>query len=129
MGNQPPDRAFGERIKEIISSSVYAGHALHVIAKRWGVSPAMISYYKSGEKLPSMKSAMRIAMDSGFCVEYILTGRGPKHPPGTNGGNGDGIEEPPWQSLPPEERTRFAEALHAVADQVARYKKGKMSAE
>jgi hypothetical protein len=36
--------------------------------------------YWNGEKLPSMKQAILMAKRLNICVEWLLTGRGPKHP-------------------------------------------------
>jgi len=48
-------------------------------AKLLGISPSMYSAYSSGKKLPSMGRAITIANTLGVCVEWLLTGKGPKH--------------------------------------------------
>lgn len=123
MGKQPPDRAFGKRIQEVIDSHAYAGCALNTVAKRWGVSPAMVSYYKSGEKLPSMKTAMRIAVDSGFCVEYILTGRGPQRP-GQPNGDGNTLD---ISMLPHGQQVHLKALVHEIQEQHTHYQKGQVA--
>lgn len=50
------------------------------LAKTFEVSQPMISYYMNGAKLPSMDKAIQIAVKTGVCVEWLLTGRGPKNP-------------------------------------------------
>jgi transcriptional regulator with XRE-family HTH domain len=50
------------------------------IAKEFGVKQPMISYWRYGQKLPSMETAQIIAKRCGVCVEWLLTGRGPKYP-------------------------------------------------
>jgi transcriptional regulator with XRE-family HTH domain len=50
------------------------------LSKIFGVSPPMISYWRKGDKLPAMETAQRIAKRCGICVEWLLTGRGPKYP-------------------------------------------------
>ncbi len=50
------------------------------LAKIFKVSAPMITYWRKGEKLPSMEKAQTIARVCGVCVEWLLTGRGPKYP-------------------------------------------------
>lgn len=50
------------------------------LGKFFGVSGVMVWNYYHGEKLPSMKTAIVIAQKLDICVEWLLTGRGPKHP-------------------------------------------------
>lgn len=50
------------------------------MAKALGVSEGMFTSYKNGEKLPSMAKAIEIAEKTGVTVEWLLTGRGAKHP-------------------------------------------------
>ena len=67
---------FGQACREANLSDTQAD-----LAKIFMVSAAMISYYKTGKKLPSMETALLIATKTGVCVEWLLSGRGPKHPP------------------------------------------------
>ena len=50
------------------------------LGKCFGVSGPMICGYRSGDKLPSMGTAIVIAEKTGVTVEWLLTGRGKKHP-------------------------------------------------
>lgn len=53
------------------------------LGKCFGVSGPMVHSYRSGEKLPSMGTAIKIAEKAGVSVEWLLTGRGEKHPKNT----------------------------------------------
>ncbi len=55
------------------------------LAKLFEVSQPMVSYYMNGVKLPSMDKAIHIAIVCGVCVEWLLTGRGPKNPQAESG--------------------------------------------
>lgn len=48
--------------------------------KELGVSAVMIHNYKAGKKMPSIEKAVEIATRCGVCVDWLLTGRGPKTP-------------------------------------------------
>jgi len=48
------------------------------LARAFGVSTTTIWHYLHGEKLPSMEKAIQIAGKLGVCVEWLLTGNGPK---------------------------------------------------
>jgi len=50
------------------------------LGKKLGVSGPMAHAYKTGEKLPAMATAIRIAKLLDVCVEWLLTGRGPMTP-------------------------------------------------
>jgi len=50
------------------------------LGKCFGVSGPMIHAYRSGDKLPSMGTALKIAHGAGVCVEWLLTGRGDMRP-------------------------------------------------
>jgi transcriptional regulator with XRE-family HTH domain len=50
------------------------------IARAFGVSTATAWNYLNGTKLPAMDNAVGIAMKLGVCVEWLLTGRGPRRP-------------------------------------------------
>lgn len=50
------------------------------LGKCFGVSGPMIHAYRSGDKLPSMDTALKIAHGTGVCVEWLLTGRGDIRP-------------------------------------------------
>ena len=54
------------------------------LGKIFGKSGPMITYYRQGQKLPAMETAQVIAKRCGVCVEWLLTGRGPKYPEITN---------------------------------------------
>lgn len=75
---KPPNPEFAKRLKALIDESSLAGMTQDVWSKRFGVSNAMVTYYLKGEKLPSVGTAITIAKEIGCCVEYLLTGRGPR---------------------------------------------------
>ena len=50
------------------------------LGKCFGVSGPMICGYRSGDKMPSMGTAIVIAEKTGVTVEWLLTGRGKKYP-------------------------------------------------
>lgn len=50
------------------------------LGKCFGVSGPMVHGYRSGDKMPSMGTAIIIAGKTGVSVEWLLTGRGTKHP-------------------------------------------------
>jgi hypothetical protein len=50
------------------------------LGKIFDVSAPMITYMRTGQKMPSMETARLIAMRCGVCMEWLLTGRGPKYP-------------------------------------------------
>ena len=50
------------------------------VAKVCGITQPSVQRWAVGENLPTLKQAVRFGMKTGVCVEWIYTGRGPKHP-------------------------------------------------
>lgn len=48
------------------------------LSRAFGVSTTTIWHYLNGEKLPSIGRAVDIAGKLGVCVEWLLTGNGPR---------------------------------------------------
>ena len=115
-----PDIEFGNRLQRLINDSGLGHLTGDELGKRFGVSGAMLTYYRQGEKMPAMRTACKMAIALNCCVEYLLTGRGPKHP---GLPDDDGIDEPPWRDLPQDARHHFAKALRAIADAGGEYAK------
>lgn len=84
----------------------------NALGKALGVSGATINYYRNGIKLPSMKTAIRIAEKTGVCVEWLLTGRGKKTPAGDSKDNRDVLD---LEGLPPDTRKLIQNLLAALA--------------
>lgn len=74
-----PDTQFGQRFQQACRDAGLP-KSQNDLGKVLGVSGATISNYRNGEKLPSMPRAIEIATKTGVCVEWLLTGRGPKTP-------------------------------------------------
>jgi hypothetical protein len=51
------------------------------LAKIGRVSSTAAGKWLSGESLPGMENVVLVATELGVCVEWLLTGRGPKKPP------------------------------------------------
>jgi DNA-binding XRE family transcriptional regulator len=120
MSKKPPNQAFAERLQTIIDTSPLQGVEKKLMAKRFECSSAMVTHMTKGDRLPAMDLAIRMACALDCCVEFLLTGRGPKRP---GSPDDDGIDEPPWRDLPPGARHHFAEALRAIADAGGEYAK------
>lgn len=53
----------------------------NALGKALGVSGTYVWKVRNGESVPAMDTAIEWAEILGVCVEYLMTGRGPKHPP------------------------------------------------
>lgn len=69
---------FPERLREAATEAGFAVTQA-ALGKAFGLSTTTIWHYLKGEKLPSMSKAIEIAGKLGVCVEWLLTGNGPKH--------------------------------------------------
>lgn len=68
---------FPDRLREACADAGLST-TQHGLARLLGVSTTTIWYYLNDEKLPSMSTAILIAGKLGVCVEWLLTGNGPK---------------------------------------------------
>ena len=50
------------------------------VGKLFKVGQSAITKWKTGKDTPALPRAIDIAIEYGVCVEWLLTGRGPKHP-------------------------------------------------
>ena len=85
------------------------------IATLLDMSQGSVRRWFTGEGLPELKTAIDLAERTGFCVEWILTGRGPERPDPYDADLSDLIRH--WRVLQPEGRLqvlRTAKLEHAV---------------
>ena len=69
---------YARRLKELQTDK---GIKTQIELSAWmGFSKSIISAWMRGEKIPSMDTALKIATMFDVCVEWLLTGKGPKHP-------------------------------------------------
>lgn len=67
--------SFAERFKQAVKSSG-VDDTQEALGRLLGVSPVMIWSYRSGEKMPRMSTAIRMADALGVNVNWLLTGQG-----------------------------------------------------
>jgi transcriptional regulator with XRE-family HTH domain len=78
------------------------------LGKLFNVSGPMISYYRTGQKLPSMETACFIAEKTNVSLEWLMLGRGNM----VAAGNQDSTSlSSLWGTLSDEERTAFLAGL------------------
>lgn len=71
------------------------------VGKIFGVGQSAVTKWKTGKDTPSLPRAVEMATSYGVCVEWLLTGRGPKNPGGTPDVDLARLLEF-WKDLPPE---------------------------
>lgn len=80
MGKQ--DHDFARRFRALCIEADFPT-TQNELGKILGVSGTTAFNYLNGLKLPSMPRAIHFAKLLNVCVEYLLTGRGPKRPAGS----------------------------------------------
>lgn len=73
-------QTFGQNFKRALAASEYAHYTNKALGAVFVVSTATISYWRNGVKLPDIDHAVEIARKLDVCVEWLLTGRGPRAP-------------------------------------------------
>lgn len=121
---------FGNRLQLLIEEAGYGEEGQRGLAKRFGVTASTVSFWLNGLVVPSMPTALRIAHSLGCCVEYLMTGRGPKWPGRAEYKEID-FSNFDWDTLPQEIRTALesklksmvSDALTAVVDEAERQRR------
>jgi len=71
---------YAARFKRAWKESDAPAKSQKELAKLLDCSQATVSDWINGEKLPSMDTALAISKKLNCCVEWLLTGNGPKYP-------------------------------------------------
>ena len=71
---------YAKRFKRLWSEMPDKPKNQKLLAKVLDCSQATVSDWVNGEKLPAIETAIRLCDLFGCCVEYLLTGKGPKLP-------------------------------------------------
>jgi DNA-binding XRE family transcriptional regulator len=72
--------AYSSRFKALWKTMPDAPKNQKELARRLDCSQATVSDWVNGEKLPSMDTAIALSNTFNCCVEYLITGKGPKTP-------------------------------------------------
>lgn len=76
------------------------------LAQLAGVRQPSVNGWGKPDEYPAMITAVRLSEALGVCVEWLLTERGPKHPPKVAGGAETFLQD--WDKLDPEQRRQIA---------------------
>lgn len=94
-------------------------HTQRAIGKSLGRSQGAIGNWKQGVAKPSIDHAITMATNTGVCVEWLLTGRGPMAP-----GAAPTIQESEllqlFQRLPDTDQASVLEFARFTADRIAK---------
>ena len=81
MAKLDKDEDFGARFKSLVIEKGWKDLNRLDIGKKIGTSGTCATYYMNGDRLPSVAQAKTLCkIFGGVCVEWFLTGRGPKYP-------------------------------------------------
>lgn len=76
---------FGQRFREALNHRFPEwndkGKKQDYAAKKLDMSQGHVSDYLTGKKMPGMDRACELAIELDVSLEWLMTGRGPKHPP------------------------------------------------
>lgn len=73
------ESTFWERVTEALRDAGHE-HSQMGVARLLGMSQGSVGRWAQGTGLPTMQNALDLALKAGVCVEWLLTGRGPKAP-------------------------------------------------
>lgn len=75
-----PASEFWARLEEAIGKNFENGMNANALATRLDMSQGTVHRWYLGKGYPELELAIRLARQGGVCVEWLLTGRKPKHP-------------------------------------------------
>jgi hypothetical protein len=70
---------FWRRLAEMVGKDFPANNQA-AVGKLFSVGQSAVTKWKTGKDTPALPRAIEMAKEYGVCVEWLLTGRGPKHP-------------------------------------------------
>lgn len=76
MELQKIKKQFSFNFNKAIEESDYKGMPLESLGKAFGVSATMVHFWRTGQKMPSMKNAIALSMKLAVNLEWLLTNRG-----------------------------------------------------
>ena len=121
MDDLRPFRDVGDRIDAALVEAGYTKqrhkNLTAVLSRLWGVKISTVSDWRKGKKCPTMEHSRMIAMTLGVCVDWILTGRGPKRPGDIDDDDGNFLLLD-MTGIPEDQRVQFEKAVSAVAQSV-----------
>lgn len=79
MGKNGPTSEFWKRLTNA-RDEARLSRDQEAIAKELGVWQSAVTKWKTGKGLPTLSKAIEIANRADVCVEWLLTGRGPRRP-------------------------------------------------
>lgn len=92
-----------------------------VLSKLFAVEGSTVSDWRNGKKCPTMENAILIGEKLDVCVEWLLTGRGPMHPPPQEDDGGTYLD---ISQLPKGQQVHLKALVHAIQEQVTTYQQG-----
>lgn len=96
-----------DRAKEALAEKYPRERATQVrLAQLAGVRQPSVNGWGKPDEYPAMVTAVRLAEALGVCVEWLLTERGPKHPPKSVDAAEPFLQD--WDKLDPETRRQIA---------------------
>ena len=101
MKEEKIKKEFANRFNELSRRNGWDKMVQHDLGKYLGVSGPMVSYYRNGERLPSIETAIRICTRGNESVEWLLLGSGA----------GRKSFKDHWYSLSVEERARWIASI------------------
>lgn len=117
-------KAFSDRFNEGLADKGWQHLPDSELCKKFGKGNTTVWNWKNAVKMPAIETAIDIAIVLGVCVDWLLTGRGRKHPesPGEDGDDGDGSHLD-ISDLPHQEQVTLRALVYAIQEQNAEYEK------
>ena len=88
------------------------------VAKTCGITQPSVQRWAAGDNLPTLKQAITFGMKTGVEVEWIYTGRGPKHPEAKPGSATD-IVRKLWNGLDNDDKNEAIRHLEYLANRTS----------
>jgi len=110
-------RGFSDRFNLAVAEREWDKLPDAELCKKFGKGNTTIWNWKNAIKMPAIETAIDVALVLGVCVEWLLTGRGPRRPglPDENGDDGDGTHLDISQ-LPHGQQVHLRALVHSIQE-------------
>ena len=120
-------KAFSDRFNEGLADKGWQHLPDSELCKKFGKGNTTVWNWKNAVKMPAIETAIDIAIVLDVCVDWLLTGRGRKHPSVVDDDDDDGGVTLDLTGLSHEQQVHLRALVHAVQEQIAGYEKNKVS--
>jgi transcriptional regulator with XRE-family HTH domain len=116
-------KAFSSRFNEVLVDKGWHHLPDSELCKKFGKGNTTVWNWKNAVKMPAIETAIDIAIVLDVCVDWLLTGRGHKHPDLSDDDDDNGRVHLDISGLPHGQQVHLRALVHSIQEQGTESKK------